>query len=92
MIAVLGKPYIPTLLYSQHTKTLNMLPITKIAEQMQRSVCPLMSTSCAKAAAPSRDNYAELYQTSLRGRPAAGQRTVTWSCGSIPAVLRSSRG
>ena len=24
-----------------------------------------------------RDNYAELYQTSLRGRPAAGQRTVT---------------
>ena len=77
MIAVLGKPYIPTLLYSQHTKTLNMLPITKIAEQMQRVGLPVDVDIVCEGSRTSRDNYAELYQTSLRGRPAAGQRTVT---------------
>jgi type VII secretion protein EccE len=77
MIAVLGKPYIPTLLYSQHTKTLNMLPIIKIAEQMQRVGLPVDVDIVCEGSRTSRDNYAELYQTSLRGRPAAGQRTVT---------------
>ena len=77
MIAVLGKPYIPTLLYSQHTKTLNMLPITKIAEHMQRVGLPVDVDIVCEGSRTSRDNYAELYQTSLRGRPAAGQRTVT---------------
>ncbi len=77
VIAVLGRPYIPTLLYSQHTKTLNMLPITKIAEQMQRVGLPVDVDIVCEGSRASRDNYAELYQTSLRGRPAAGQRTVT---------------
>jgi type VII secretion protein EccE len=77
MIAVLGKPYIPTLLYSQHTKTLNMLPITKIAGQMQRCGLPVDVDIVCEGSRTARDNYAELYQTSLRGRPAAGQRTVT---------------
>ncbi|WP_036445846.1 type VII secretion protein EccE [Mycobacterium kansasii] len=76
MIGVLGKPYIPTLLYTEHTETPNTVPITEIAQQMQRYGLQVDVDIICEGSRTGRDNYAELYQTALRGLPAAGQRSV----------------
>lgn len=77
MISVLGKAYIPTLLHADHTKTLNTVPISVIAQEMQRCGLSVDVDIVCEGSRTARDNYAELYEAALRGLPAAGQRSVT---------------
>lgn len=77
MISVLGKPYIPTLLHADHTKTPNTVPISVIAHEMQRCGLSVDVDIVCEGSRTARDNYAELYEAALRGLPAAGQRSVT---------------
>ena len=54
------------------------MPVTVIAEQMRRHGLPVdVDIVCEGRRTAARDNYADLYQTFLRGLPAAGQRSVT---------------
>lgn len=73
MITVLGKPYIPTLLHADHTKTLNTVPISVIAQEMQRCGLSVDVDIICEGSRTARDNYAELYEAALR---AAGGRSA----------------
>lgn len=77
MISVWGTPYVPTLLHPRRAETPNTLPISIIAEQMQRHGLAVEIDVICEGRRTARDNYADLYQTFLGGRPAAGQRTTT---------------
>nr|VTP02291.1 ESX-1 secretion system protein EccE1 [Mycobacterium riyadhense] len=76
-IAVWGTPYVPTLLHPHRAETPNTLPISVVAEQMQRHGLAVDVDVICEGRRTARDNYAELYQTFLGGRPAAGQRSTT---------------
>jgi len=77
MISLWGKPYVPTLLHAQRAETPNTVPVTVIAEQMCRyGLAVDVDMICEGRRTAARDNYADLYETFLRGLPAAGQRSV----------------
>lgn len=77
MIAVWGSSYVPTLLHTNRAETSNTLPISVVAEQMQRYGLPIDVDIISEGRRTVRDNYADQYQTLLAGRPAAGQRSTT---------------
>ena len=77
MVSVWGKPFMPTLLHPQFAETPNTLPITIIAEQMRQHGLGVDVDVICEGRRTTRDNYADLYQTFLGGRSAAGQRSTT---------------
>ncbi len=77
MISVWGTPYVPTLLHPHRAETPNTLPISVVAKQMHRHGLAVDVDVICEGRRTARDNYADLYQTFLGGRPAAGQRTTT---------------
>lgn len=76
MVNVWGRPYIPTLLRPQGAETPNNVPLTVIAEQMQRFGLGVDVDVISQGRRTASDSYAQLYTTLLADRPAAGQRTT----------------
>jgi len=76
-IAVHGKAYVPTLLYAEHAETPNIIPISVIAAQMRRHGLAVDVDIICEGRRVVRDNYADLYESFLRGLPVAGQRSIT---------------
>lgn len=77
MISVWGKPYMPTLVKPQHTETPNTLPITIIANEMQRAGLGVDVDVICEGARTSSDSYAGVYASFLANRAAVGQRSTT---------------
>ena len=73
---VWGRPYIPTLLRPQGAETPNTLPLSVIAEQMQRFGLGVDVDVIAQGHRTASDSYGQFYATLLADRPAAGQRTT----------------
>ena len=76
MVNVWGRPYIPTLLRPQGAETPNTLPLSVIAEQMQRFGLGVDVDVIAQGRRTASDSYGQFYATLLADRPAAGQRTT----------------
>ena len=76
MVNVWGRPYIPTLLRPQGAETPNTLPLSVIAEQMQRFGLGVDVDVIAQGHRTASDSYGQFYATLLADRPAAGQRTT----------------
>lgn len=76
MIAVWGRPYIPTLLRPDGAQTPNTVPLTVIAEQMSRFGLGVDVDVITHGRRTAGDTYAQLYATMLADRPAAGQRNT----------------
>ncbi|NTY62537.1 type VII secretion protein EccE [Mycolicibacterium sphagni] len=74
MVSVWGRPYIPTLLRPQGSETPNTLPLSVIAQQMQRFGLGVDVDVIAHGRRVSNDNYGQFYAQLLADRPAAGQR------------------
>jgi type VII secretion protein EccE len=73
---VWGRPYIPTLLRPQGAETPNALPLSVIAEQMQRFGLGVDVDVIAQGHRTASDSYGQFYATLLADRPAARQRTT----------------
>lgn len=76
MVNVWGRPYIPTLLRPQGAETPNTLPLSVIAEQMQRFGLGVDVDVIAQGRRTANDSYGQFYAQLLADRPAAGQRTT----------------
>jgi type VII secretion protein EccE len=76
MINVWGRPYIPTLLRPQGAETPNTLPLSVIAEQMQRVGLGVDVDVIVQGRRTASDNYGQFYAQLLADRPAAGQRST----------------
>ncbi|MGB1225926.1 MAG: type VII secretion protein EccE [Mycobacterium sp.] len=76
MVNVWGRPHIPTLLRPQGAETPNTLPVSKIAEQMQRFGLSVDIDVITQGRRTASDTYGQFYATLLADRPAAGQRTT----------------
>ena len=76
MVSVWGKPYIPTLLRPQGAETPNTLPLSVIAEQMQRFGLGVDVDVIAQGRRTASDSYGQFYAQLLADRPAAGQRST----------------
>ena len=76
MVNVWGRPYIPTLLRPQGAETPNTLPLSVIAEQMQRFGLGVDVDVIAQGRRTASDSYGQFYAQLLADRPAAGQRTT----------------
>lgn len=76
MVNVWGRPYIPTLLRPQGAETPNTLPLSVIAEQMQRFGLGVDIDVIAQGRRTASDNYGQFYAQLLADRPAAGQRST----------------
>lgn len=76
MIAVWGRPHIPTLLRPDGAQTPNTVPLTVIAEQMRRYGLGVDVDVITHGRRTAGDTYAQLYATMLADRPAAGQRST----------------
>lgn len=76
MVNVWGKAYIPTLLRPQGAETPNTLPLSVIAEQMQRFGLGVDIDVIAHGRRTATGSYAQLYATLLADRAAAGQRST----------------
>jgi type VII secretion protein EccE len=76
MVHVWGRPYIPTLLRPQGAETPNTLPLSVIAEQMQRFGLGVDVDVIAQGRRTASDSYGQFYAQLLADRPAAGQRST----------------
>ncbi|MCH9729752.1 MAG: type VII secretion protein EccE [Actinomycetia bacterium] len=76
MVNVWGRPYIPTLLRPQGAETPNTLPVTMIADQMQRLGLGVDIDVITQGRRTANDSYGQFFATVLADRPAAGQRTT----------------
>lgn len=75
MISVWGRPHIPTLLRPQGSQTPNTLPLSVIAEQMQRFDLGVDVDVISQGHRSANDNYGQLFCQFIADRSAAGQRT-----------------
>ena len=66
MVNVWGRPYIPTLLRPQGAETPNTLPLTAIAEQMQRFGLGVDVDVIAQGRRTASDSYGQFYATAAR--------------------------
>ncbi|SLJ66812.1 type VII secretion protein EccE [Mycobacteroides abscessus subsp. abscessus] len=76
-IAVWGRPLRPTVLYPQRAQTPNVLPVTAIAENMQRYGLCVDVDVVSEGSRTSGDSYAVQFDKSIGSRAAAGVRTNT---------------
>lgn len=76
MVNVWGRPYIPILLRPQGAETPNTLPLSVIAEQMQRYGLGVDIDVIAQGRRAASDSYGQFYAQLLVNRPAAGQRST----------------
>ena len=72
----MGPALHPTLLRPQGAETPNALPLSVIAEQMQRFGLGVDVDVIAQGHRTASDSYGQFYATLLADRPAAGQRTT----------------
>lgn len=77
MVSVWGRRYIPTLLRPQGAETPNTLPLSVIAEQMQRVDLGVDVDVIEQGRRTASDSYGQFYAQLLADRPAAGQRTTS---------------
>ncbi|KWX20470.1 hypothetical protein AFM11_30315 [Mycolicibacterium wolinskyi] len=77
MVALWGKPYMPTLLKPDSAQTPNTVPLSVIAAEMNRAGLGVDVDIVAEGRRTSNDSYSEAFAAFLRRRAAVGQRTAT---------------
>lgn len=77
MVALWGKPYMPTLLKPDSAQTPNTVPLSVVAAEMNRAGLGVDVDIVSEGRRTSNDSYSEAFAAFLRRRAAVGQRTAT---------------